>query len=159
MHWANPLAWWASRSMRSAAERAADDQVLASGTSGPDYAKLLVEFASRQMGTPSRMTPSVASSMAQPDTVESRVRRILDPRQRRCQPHRVVVAMLWIAFGGLLTVVGGLAFADDPVPEIENGRGGERKMVGRLNEMVIPAVGFHERNPRGGDRILFAPVP
>ena len=66
LHWMNPLAWMAVRSMRAAAERATDDRVLESGNASPSYARLLVEFASRQMGTPSPATPAAACPSRKP---------------------------------------------------------------------------------------------
>lgn len=156
MHWVNPLAWVAVRSLRSAAERATDDRVLERGTTGSDYARLLVEFASRQMTRPSPNTPMAASSMAQPSTVESRVRRILDSSQRRTRPHGFAVTVVACGFVGLLAIVGGSVFAQDeekqqPAEKTESSAGDTHtsaapgaNLGSMLEEIVIPDVFFEE---------------
>ena len=150
LHWPNPLMWIAVRQMRSAAERATDDQVLEGGTGRPEYARLLVEFASRQMSRPRPSTPAVASSMAKPDTVEARVLRILDPAQHRARPGWLAVSSLATSFVGLLALAGGVALAEDrgggqPAPEAEDGaRLSERLMTDKLAQIILPEIDFSQ---------------
>jgi len=151
LHWANPFAWIAVRSMRTAAERATDDRVLESGAAVPDYARLLVEFASRQMAEISPSTPAAASAMAQPHTVESRVRRILDPGQRRARPQRFAVASLAACFAMLLVGVGGPALADDKSKDKKSTAASEVSATDwkpatkkKLHEVIIEHVDFTE---------------
>ena len=149
LHWVNPLVWVAVRQMRSAAERATDDRVLAGGTENSSYARLLVEFAGRQLGTPSPVTPAVASSMAKPDTVEARVRRILDPAQRRARPGRIAAAGLAGGFACLLAAVGGIALAEGEkdAGSSEADKAAAKsvaKLRHKLGEIVIDQVSFSE---------------
>ena len=147
IHWPNPLAWLVARRFRVAAECAADDRVLESGSATTDYSRLLVEFARRQMGTPSPVTPSVASAMAKPETVESRVRRILDTGTRRSRPHGVVVAILAGGFACALLAAGGIALADSPKSVTEKKVGAdsaEKKIENKLDEIVLPEVNFSD---------------
>ncbi|MGI9241383.1 MAG: M56 family metallopeptidase, partial [Verrucomicrobiales bacterium] len=151
LHWMNPLAWVVVRSVRASAECATDDRVLEDGSANPSYARLLVDFASRQMASSSPSTPAVASSMAQPDTVESRVRRILDSGQRRARPGGIVVMLIVGGFAGLLGLVGGIVFADDrsaaaaAVDEaIKADAKSQADLRKRLDEITVESVSFSE---------------
>ncbi len=82
IYWMNPLIWAAARSMRVAQEQSCDDLVLRSGASAADYATQLVDVV-RALGT-ERFTARHALAMAQPSTLETRVRAIVDAdRDRR----------------------------------------------------------------------------
>lgn len=86
LYWPNPLAWFASRAIRTTQEQACDDLVLNAGTCPTDYATLLCEAARRFSA------PHCAVAMAQPSTLESRVRAIVDPtRDRRPLNHRTAI--------------------------------------------------------------------
>jgi TonB family protein len=79
MYWWNPLAWMAWREFLKERERAADDLVLASGLSAPDYATHLLEIARR-------LSPAAASmslAMARPSQLEGRMLAILDSKANR----------------------------------------------------------------------------
>ncbi len=82
--WFQPLVWLAMAALRREAERAADDRVLVSGASAPDYAEQLLEVARRMSG------PSLIGgiAMTRGSEVENRVRGILDSSRRR-SPARI----------------------------------------------------------------------
>ena len=82
LYWPNPLVWLAARALRSEAEIAADDQVIAAGMRPSSYAgellQLASEFRSRQ--------PALAGMplfMAAPSALEARVKSVLAPTQSR----------------------------------------------------------------------------
>jgi len=98
IYWFNPLAWIASRKMRIAQEQACDDIVLCAGVNATDYASQLVEIVRS-------FTPAArhAMAMAQPSTLETRVRAIVDLDCDRRPLGRAALA------GGSLAVVAALA--------------------------------------------------
>jgi beta-lactamase regulating signal transducer with metallopeptidase domain len=81
VYWFHPLVWLAARRLRAECERACDDRVLSSGTTGADYAAhlLLVARTANTLGTPG----FVALAMARSSRLEGRVRAILDSSRRR----------------------------------------------------------------------------
>ena len=99
VYWFHPLAWYAARRMRQVAERACDDQVLALGTTGEEYAAHLIGVArvSRQL----RLTGAVAIGMARPSTLEGRIVDVLDYARTRSMPttaaKRLIVAATCVA--------------------------------------------------------------
>ena len=80
-YWPNPLIWPAARQLRLAQEQACDDLVLTSGVRAHEYAEQLVEAARSLQGDP--FVAQHAMAMAQPSTLESRVRAIVDPNCSR----------------------------------------------------------------------------
>ena len=84
VYWFHPLAWFVARRVRQSAEQACDDQVLALGATGEEYAAHLIGVArvSRQL----RLTGAVAIGMARPSTLEGRVVAVLDPARARSAP-------------------------------------------------------------------------
>jgi len=97
--WFHPLVWLAVAALRSEAERAADDRVLASGATPTDYAERLVEVARRMSGP----TLIGGVAMTRGSEVERRVREILDSSRRR-SPARVW-ARVAIALGCVAIIV------------------------------------------------------
>ena len=81
VYWFHPLVWLTARRLRAECERACDDRVLSSGTTGADYAAhlLLVARTANTLGTPG----FVALAMARSSRLEGRVRAILD--SSRCR--------------------------------------------------------------------------
>jgi len=78
--WFHPLVWLAAARLRSEAEHAADDQVLADGTGASSYAQQLLEIARRLKNHP----PHAAVAMIRgPGALESRITAILDPSRAR----------------------------------------------------------------------------
>jgi beta-lactamase regulating signal transducer with metallopeptidase domain/DUF4097 and DUF4098 domain-containing protein YvlB len=109
VYWFHPLAWFVARRMRQAAERACDDQVLALGASGEEYAAHLIGVArvSRQL----RLTGAVAIGMARPSTLEGRVVAVLDSARVRSTP--TAAAKRLTAIGASLLLI--LAATVSPV--------------------------------------------
>ena len=97
--WFHPLVWLAMAALRSEAERAADDRVLASGATPTDYAERLLEVARRMSGP----TLLGGVAMTRGSEVERRVREILDSSRRR-SPARVW-ARVAIALGCVAIIV------------------------------------------------------
>ncbi len=133
LHWPNPLAWTAFRALVLAQERRADDSVLAHGVEPSTYARWLVRLAE---GT--RSLPTVASPMARPGSLESRLRRILDRAQPRHELRRA-----WAAASGLFIVtatilLGGLAWAAPPTVVTD------KEWTERLEKVVIPKVELNQ---------------
>ena len=102
-YWVNPLIWMAARSMRLAQEQACDDLVLCSGADAGDYASQLVDVV-RSFGT-DRISTQHALAMAQPSTLETRVRSIVDETRDRRPLSRPVAA------GGVVAVMALLALS------------------------------------------------
>jgi beta-lactamase regulating signal transducer with metallopeptidase domain len=95
VYWFHPLAWYAARRMRQVAERACDDQVLALGATGEEYAAHLIGVArvSRQL----RLTGAVAIGMARPSTLEGRIVDVLDTGRTRSMPTKAVQRLVAMA--------------------------------------------------------------
>jgi len=78
--WFHPLIWLAAARLRSEAEHAADDRVLAEGTGASSYAQQLLDIARRLKRHP----PHAAVAMTRrPRALESRIAAILDPSRTR----------------------------------------------------------------------------
>jgi TonB family protein len=78
LHWFNPLAWFARAQMLCESERACDDAVVRAGTSGPDFARDLLEIAeSYGLKGANPMLITVASRL------ERRITRLLDRSANR----------------------------------------------------------------------------
>jgi TonB family protein len=90
-YWFNPLVWVAAHQLAREMENAADDFVLRAGADAPAYANALVEIARRMKGA--GMSGAVA--MTGRNSLESRVRKILDrsrPRRRAARVAAVIFA-------------------------------------------------------------------
>jgi bla regulator protein BlaR1 len=106
-YWPHPLVWWAVSCLRREAERACDDRVLEAGTTGPDYARHLVETA-RGIARPGRRFLT-ASAGAERTRLGDRIVAVLDEHRDRRVPTRRAVTF---AGGGCLLVIAVLAAAD-----------------------------------------------
>lgn len=108
IYWMNPLVWFAARSMRLAQEQACDDLVLRSGASAADYATQLVEVVRGLSGAAFPVRHALA--MAQPSTLETRVRAIVDADRDRSAMSRAtsvlgaVAALFALALCGVVRV-------------------------------------------------------
>jgi hypothetical protein len=101
IYWVNPLVWIAARQMRIAQEQACDDIVLSAGVSPTDYASQMVEIV-RSLGS-ERFSSRRALAMAQPSTLETRIRAIIDAGCDRRPLSRPALA------GGTLALLAALA--------------------------------------------------
>ncbi len=81
LYWVNPLVWFAARQMRLAQEQACDDLVLNAGAPADEYAGQLVDVVRSLQRD--RFTARHALAMAQPSTLETRVRAIVDESRDR----------------------------------------------------------------------------
>src|SRR5262249_10848166 len=94
--WFHPLVWFANARLRLEAEQAADDLVLASGTPASEYAEKLLRIGRRMRGG----APACAVAMV--PVLESRVRNILEARQRTPAGS---VARAAIALAALMLII------------------------------------------------------
>jgi beta-lactamase regulating signal transducer with metallopeptidase domain len=80
IYWFNPLVWFAAHQLRLERERACDDFVLLSGTSGADYATHLLEIARGSASTAAPFAIGLAVSRSQ---LERRLVAIVNPQTPR----------------------------------------------------------------------------
>jgi hypothetical protein len=98
LFWFHPLVWLASSRLRADAEFAADDIVLAGGTTGVDYATHLLDLARHER--PLHLEAAVAVGMFRSTRLEGRFRAMLDsdrPRARMSGSSQLLVAALALA--------------------------------------------------------------
>ncbi len=90
--WFNPLMWIACNRLRRESEQACDDEVLATGVHGREYAGHLLDLV--KQGRKSGQAWAAALPMAQPSTLEKRIGAMLNPRlDRRVPSWRVIVTL------------------------------------------------------------------
>jgi beta-lactamase regulating signal transducer with metallopeptidase domain len=105
LFWFHPLVWFANSRLRSEAEHAADDQVLASGTTGVNYATHLLELARAESGL--HLSAAVAVGMVRSSRLEGRFRAMLDhTRSRAAVSTRAQVAAIVAIVAGLIPLAG-----------------------------------------------------
>ncbi|HUR21788.1 MAG TPA: M56 family metallopeptidase [Vicinamibacterales bacterium] len=76
--WLNPLSWWLRRKLETLAERASDDDVLASGGEPTAYAEILVQFFEAAQRKPGRASWQLAMARRNGVEAQKRVGRVLD---------------------------------------------------------------------------------
>ena len=92
LYWFNPLVWIACRKLRQESECACDDAVLRGGIAGAEYAAHLLEVA---RGLHRWRDPwGLAPAMAQPSTLERRIRTMLDAQRIRTPVTRTTAALI-----------------------------------------------------------------
>jgi TonB family protein len=93
IYWFNPLVWLACARLRTEAEIACDDAVIANGAAGAEYAAHVVETA-RELHTQYWLP---APAIVRPSTLERRVRAMLDKNRNRAplstRTRRTAVAL------------------------------------------------------------------
>ncbi len=108
LHWFNPLAWMLKRAMLNAAEKAADDAVLLSGTQPSDYASCLLESAK---AVTTRQRLAVAVPLMRNQNLKGRIQAILSNEKRgRLQPMAMFVSFIVATATAALSVA---AFTQD----------------------------------------------
>ncbi len=112
--WPNPLVWLAMRALHRTQEQACDDLVLRRGAAPREYAMQLLE-ATRALAAPMFTCPQ-AVAMAQPSTLEGRVRAIVDEHRDRSASD---IGSRIAAATAIAAVIAGSAFAQvkSPAPE------------------------------------------
>jgi hypothetical protein len=80
LYWPHPLVWFAQQRLKAEAERAADDCVIAAGTCGADYARLLLDVA-RALGRAPQ--PLVVVAVVERSSLADRLMALVDPLVRR----------------------------------------------------------------------------
>jgi TonB family protein len=129
--WFNPLAWMACTRLRRESEQACDDEVLAMGVGGRDYAAHLIDLVRQCRRTGSPWAPVLP--MAHPSTLERRIAAMLNPRLDRHAPSRPALT----ALGVLLLLVTLPAAAARP------GQAGPAPLTGTIYDVsgaVLPGV-------------------
>jgi TonB family protein len=76
--WMNPLSWWLRRKLETLAERASDDEVLASGVEPTAYAEMLVRFFDAAQRAPGRANWQLAMARRGGVEAQRRVGRVLN---------------------------------------------------------------------------------
>ncbi|MFZ2641682.1 MAG: M56 family metallopeptidase, partial [Verrucomicrobiia bacterium] len=114
VYWMNPLVWMAARRLRVAQEQACDDLVLSSGASASDYANLIVQTVRGLDGH--RLSTGHALAMAQPSTLEARVRAIVDEQRNRAPLGRGALAVGMAAAVALVAASALAQVQDKPDP-------------------------------------------
>lgn len=98
--WFNPLVWYACSHQKAAQEKACDGDVIRSGISSVDYARMLVDLVRR---LPSRITFSEAALLDGKSALEQRIRHILNrQRHSRCILSQKMLSI--ISLLGVLSV-------------------------------------------------------
>lgn len=106
LHWFNPLAWIALRSLRAEAERCCDDWVLRAGARASTYADHLLQMV-RTIGR-ARVPAAVALPMAQRSTFEGRLLAILEPGVQRSAVRRGQAVLVTAGIAGLIVLLAAL---------------------------------------------------
>ncbi len=141
-YWMNPLAWHGVRFLRLAQEQACDDLVLRSGICPDAYATQLVEVV-RSLRR-SRFGSSHALAMAQPSSLEVRVRAIVDASRDRT-PRGLRGA--WA--GGVLAL---FVLALCTVAQLRGADGGKASAVANDKERQVEVEAiFVEYSGKDGD--------
>jgi beta-lactamase regulating signal transducer with metallopeptidase domain len=109
LYWFNPLVWIVSRQLRLESERACDDAVLATGIEGTDYASHLLAVARDAARVCRVWIP--ATAIAQPSTLEGRIRAMLNTDLNRRPLGRALRCVIIFAFGAVTAVVAGAAMS------------------------------------------------
>jgi len=117
IHWFNPIVWMGHRRLRQESEQACDDLVLESGITPTDYAAHLLAVARDTIGR--RHVWAAATAIANPSTLEGRVRAMLNARLNR-RPMTAIArwtsALLALTVTVVIAGAGVSTFAAPAVP-------------------------------------------
>jgi beta-lactamase regulating signal transducer with metallopeptidase domain len=147
IYWPNPLVWLAARRLRAEQELACDDVMLRHGTPAPNYATQLVEAAQHLMSR--RNGCHQALTMAQPSTLQSRVRALVDEKRSRTPAGPWILAAAVMASLAMLCASAVAQIAESsksptlaakttPPAQPE-----DASMV-KARKIVIPEINFHD---------------
>lgn len=138
VYWWHPLTWLAARRVVRERELACDDLVIATGTSGSDYASHLVDIA--RALKPSRQPAMAALAMARSSELEGRLIALLEERPRPSRSSRAFALGLGLALVALAVIA--------PL-----------KLVARGSAPVLPAEQASASNAARGERPAGEPQP
>jgi hypothetical protein len=114
LFWFQPLAWSVRRALREEQELACDERVLAAGRKCSVYAKVLLDWHDRLSAEDGLPAPG----MAQPSSLERRLRSILDPGLRRKPLSLSQVAGFWLLGLGIALPLWSVQFTAAPTPAL-----------------------------------------
>jgi beta-lactamase regulating signal transducer with metallopeptidase domain len=119
--WFNPLVWIAAARLRIEAEHAADDIVLAGGTTGVTYASHLLDLARHERAL--HLAAAVAVGMIRSTRLEGRFRAVLDSTRPRARVSPALLAIaavmtliVFIPLGGLRAKAYGMSWQRRALP-------------------------------------------
>ncbi len=113
VHWYHPLAYWMKRRFIMQCEYACDARVLGQGIDPKAYASVLCDFSSQY--SPSRLAPA----MAETNSLESRVRRMLKPSVGLNGRTLTLLAILGILTAFSLSMMGRKNHGAANIPAVE----------------------------------------
>ena len=113
VHWYHPLVRWMARRFNMQCEYACDAMVLREGIDAKTYAGVLCDFAEERSFSP------LALSMAETSSLESRVRRMLEPSRKSSGTILLALGSLGLVAACSLTMIGREPANDTPVPAAE----------------------------------------
>ena len=113
VHWYHPLVRWMARRFIMQCEYACDAMVLREGIDAKTYAGVLCDFAEERSFSP------LALSMAETSSLESRVRRMLEPSRKSSGKILLALGSLGLVAACSLTMIGREPANDAPVPAAE----------------------------------------
>jgi TonB family protein len=103
VYWFNPLLWIACRSLRQESEEACDDEVIADGVHGSDYAAHLLDAARALKHDVARWLP--APAIVRPSSLERRIRVMLNTGLTRTPATRAFRIAAALSLLGATTLV------------------------------------------------------
>lgn len=155
IYWLNPLVWFAARKLRLLQEHACDDLVLNAGASAEGYASQLVVVVRNLQGN--RFISRHAMAMAQPSTLETRIRAIVDEtldRSPRAQ-RGAFAGGVFTSFVLVLCTTAQLCGAVEKYPEPFD----DKLTEARQQDIPVPSNGLKpEKAQSAVDKVTAAPL-
>ena len=108
VYWFNPLTWLAARQLRTLQERACDDLVLNHGFHAADYAQHVLALSAGYRSP--AYAVGLASAVARPSKLETRVLSILDPCQNRRPLSHGLIRIATVAISTVLALLSVIQF-------------------------------------------------
>jgi DUF4097 and DUF4098 domain-containing protein YvlB len=134
--WFHPLVWLAVARLRTEAEQAADDRVLASGVAGVNYATHLLEIA--RSASRIQLAAAVAVGMARSSRMERRFRSMLDPRRSRRALRGRTFTLAALASMSVVAPLACVRTVARATPKLANDARTERVVTAALSSPSVP---------------------